>query len=211
MDNQGASEKSRQAERIIAKVQVKKITVGMVAMAAYLGHKAAREVAGTSGESPDDIKEWLNGLKGYGQEASARAIVGLARRVLPTWKEEPAEDPDLLEVPLHLVCTAEAWILCQTDMNSAHAFHLLDKFQNVPNIVADQDGCLKQGAMLSLAMCAAKCVTSRWEIAVEEVHQDACVLFDSNSIRQLIRAAVYPWALGISDPIADDPTEPDPD
>ncbi len=193
-------------ERISARVKENRITVDQVALAAYLGHRAARELAGEKVDPPDDILEWMTGINTYGQEAVARAAVAVARLVLPEWTNAPPKETFLAEVPFNLICSAEAWILCRTDMNSAHVDETLEGMDEVPELLGSEESQVRHAAIMSLAIGAALATRDGWEEVMGSVHSNAVLLIEPERIRQEIRAGIYPWALGINDPLLDDPT-----
>lgn len=184
------------------------LTSHRIALAAYADDPAARHVLGEQApREVDSIKEWVCGFDDWGRETTVRAAIGLGRRVLTEWErnagwEVSGEDGELrianradatftaaLEAalaPRRAVEAAEAWVGCPCPQHRAAA----EEYSWGSSPDATHASCLAVARAMITVDFAVQAVVDASELLAEEI------------IREAMRDAVVPWALGFGDPVA---------
>lgn len=204
--------------QLLDRITTSLISANNIDMAAYLGCQDAKDiktVASYRPEPPVNVQEWLMMIPNWrNQRAAARVVLALARQALPEYEAAmPAKLHTLRSAMRELiVLTEQILLLGKRDPEPDQYKHLVDTIQRLqeePSLLADQDGLIEQAGRLSMALHAASALTDQWQQAFRYAVNDTIQIWPNGEgmIRDTVRAFLCPWLLGDSDPIKDAPTQ----
>lgn len=204
-EDKGRRKKSRE-EKIAERVEKGQTSWERVRLAAYLGHKDARLACESEYDEPDSVAAWLLGVEQFGQVAVCRVLIALAIAALPEWRQNLPRAKVLHKLPEELIHEARECLINPSEERFDKTVEKLQRAEEEPMLLAEQDGLIRHAAILSLAILAASSTVGDWNKALRESVMHVVDLVYEDKIYQSVRDAIYPWAVGAAiDPLKDRP------
>lgn len=211
-----------------ARLRAGRVTEQGLVIAAGLGHEASARLAPSVGLGPLELLDHPESSPGKQPGARARAALGLARAMaalhvvlLPRHSDEhQAPREERIASVQRSLQTAETWARCPCPHHAASMAWLPEIALNdcAPACCweeADFAGQLVGLALDAIAECARRAPRGRWffpsaaALFAPETRQarldEGMPAELQRAAEEAIRAAVLPWALGLSDPLRDAP------
>lgn len=180
---------------LVARVRAGDLTLDRVRLAAHAGDASARAAADAPAP-PRGLSDWVAGFERWGAEATARVALAAARSALPQLVRGSNPNPELPR----LLAAAEAAVLAGP--SAAHPARLRLHIGRAEHFATDDAGVsvveAAQAAHLR-AIAAEADVVGPWTLLALQHAQRAA---GAAIVRDAVRAAVAPWALGERDPLA---------
>ena len=182
-------------------------------LAAYVGEERAR--AAIPDLQPEELalpaeptgisrfEAWALGLQRWGKEADVRALIALGQHALPVWRSRWPEDSRLVAA----LQAAIDWVRCPTPENYRAAHEAGYVVLCIPDAEHMEEGALDfapaRARNLFQIVAARAGSNSPNHVGVWWGAPLAAELTSEEAVREVIRAALVPWALGEGDPLAD--------